>query len=298
MKPNTRLEEALKDCPPELKPHYRKLLDGTDQEEVAVPEFLTLAEMKAQADLEPEIAVRSTGWSDLDRIAAGGIAEGESILLASQTGAGKTHFAVNLAINYAHKNHRVCYLTLEDGWRMVLDRFKKMDGAGDSLSNVFMIREDELTMQNATETVKNAIEDSELVIVDNLFALPLRQTAKGDYWSSQAEWVDDICNMVRSSHSSCLFLHHLNKQKGGTEAERYQVAGSTRLMNRVAQVWLLIRPEGEERTISIKSEKNRRSPSKGECFLKSQDSGRLVSVYTPEIDPRMRQFTHQYKLDS
>lgn len=291
MKPDPRLIEALKKSPLELRETYVDALLGVTPEQEAPPELFTATELLALAENETKPVIHSTGWKDLDRIAAGGIAEGEAVLLAAQAGAGKTHFAVNLALNYAERNLPVFYLTLEDGWKMVLDRFRAM-GSQELLGNVVMMREDELTIQNALPTLKRAAEDCALIVVDNLFALPLRQGAKGDYWTSQAEWVDDLCNLIRSTTSSALILHHLNKDRNGGAAERWQVAGSTRIINRVAQAWLMIRSEQDPYMLAVKSEKNRRSPLRGECFLKSGERGLLHGVATDSINPSMAQYVH------
>lgn len=285
MNPNPRLEEVLLNCPDELRPHYSRILNKTIESTEQLPSFYTLDELTEQAKDIPLCRLHSTGWNELDRVIAGGIAEGESILLAAQAGAGKTHFAVNLAINYASQGDGVCYLTMEDGWQMILRRFSQMDPEGKSKQNVFMVHEDSLTLQNASKVIEKAIQDAKLIIIDNLFALPLRQSAKGDYWQSQAEWVDDICNMIRSSNSSALILHHLNKAPGNSAAERYQVAGSTRLLNRVSQVWLLTRSDEEPSTIGLKIEKNRRSQFKGECWLKSDLKGILKAE---QVRPNIR----------
>jgi predicted ATP-dependent serine protease len=219
-------------------------------------------------------------------------------MLAAEAGAGKTHFAVNIAINYAKQGKSVCYLTLEDGWKMVVDRFGSMDTDMVCHDNVFMVHEDELTMQNASAVIKRASEDASLIIVDNLFALPLRQNAKGDYWQSQAEWVDDICNIIRSTRSSALILHHLNKTPNGTIPGRFQIAGSTRLINRVAQAWLLCRNDSEPETIAIKVEKNRRSMYKGECFLKSASHGKLYGIDEKHVNPKLVSYAKDvFKVD-
>jgi predicted ATP-dependent serine protease len=287
MKANERLEAVLKATPSELRAHYRSLLED---EQTETPEFFTVSELYSLVEDEPKPVIRSTGWSDLDRVAAGGFAVGEVILLASQAGAGKTHFAVNLAHNFARRGLKVFYLTMEDGWRMIIDRFRKIDPEGTSKSNVFMIREDELTLQNALSTLQKATLDADLIVIDNLFALPLRQNSKGDYWLSQAEWVDDLCNLIRSSQCSGLILHHLNKAPNGSSAERYQIAGSTRIVNRVSQAWLLARTNDEPQVCAIKVEKNRRSPTKGECYLKSNDQGLLFGLMQGEVNPQLVQY--------
>lgn len=293
MKPNLRLEEALKTTPAELVEHYKSILDSTLPEvEEELPPFQTLNGLNEEVKDAPLVNINKTGWSELDLKTAGGIAEGESVLLAAQAGAGKTHFAVNLAINYASKGKTVFYLTMEDGWKLILNRFNEMDTAGVSHGRVFMIKEDELTLENAPSIIKKATEDADLIIIDNLFALPLRQGNKGDYWSSQAEWVDDICNIIRSSNSSVLILHHLNKSQNNG-AERYQIAGSTRLVNRVSQVWLLSRTDDEPNKLAIKIEKNRRSKFKGELWLESDQKGILRSLDFKKIDPLLKAEAHK-----
>jgi predicted ATP-dependent serine protease len=293
--PNHRLEAVLKNAPAELKQHYRSLLEESPEEEEA-PEFYTIDELKVQYDSEPEPKVNSTGWKELDRIAAGGIAEGEVALLAGQSGIGKTHFAVNLALNYADRGQRVFYVTLEDGWKMVYRRVQDMDTNKNAGDHIFMMHEDKFTLQNATSILKRGIEDADLIILDNLFSLPLKQGKNGDFWNAQAEWVDTVCNLIRSTRSSALILHHLNKTPNGSQVERYQIAGSTRLVNRVAQAWLLFHsdkyPEVEN-IMGIKVEKLRRAMKKGESFLKSDRTGRLHGMLETEVLPEMRRFVQE-----
>ncbi len=288
MKPNTKLEEVLRNIPEELKKHYSEILLSSDKEEMKIPEFWTLNNLLLLHDNEPKVSVISTGWKGIDTIAEGGIAQGEVCLLAGEAGAGKTHFAVNMAINYARQGKRVFYLTLEDGWRMIIDRFERLDPDRLLAPYIFMVKEDEITLENALPMLELAIQDSDIIIVDNLFALPLKQGGKTDFWTSQAEWVDDLANLIRSSRSSCLILHHLNKTKYGTEVDRFNIAGSTRLVNRVSQVWLLYRTQKDDCMIAIKQVKNRRSPHKGECFLKSGDTGELFGV--TNVDPLLVQY--------
>lgn len=276
MELNQRVVDFLKNCPKEHRKQYERIFKGED-EEVEVPQFYTVQELLEQVKDKPLVRTTDTGWDELNRATTGGIADGESVLLAAQAGAGKTHFSVNMAINYARQGLDVCYLTMEDGWELILNRFKAMDKEGFSKHHVFMVHEDELTLKNAAKIIEKAAQDAKLIIVDNLFALPLRQGSVGDYWTSQAEWVDDICNIIRSSESSVLICHHLNKSQN-TNVERYQIAGSTRIVNRVSQVWLMSRTQEAPDTIAIKIEKNRRSPMKNELWLKSDHTGLLRSV--------------------
>lgn len=273
MLPNKKLEEVLLAVPEDLKAHYRSLLEPQEEQAIEVTPFMTLSEFSAESLSMPPVITLSTGWKNLDYISAGGIAPGEVVLAAAFSGEGKTHFAVNLAINAARLGKRVFYLTVEDGWYQILQRFEKLDPEKKYQGMIFMMHEDELTIKNAIPILKRAIEDADLIIIDNLFALPLKQNAKGDYWTSQAEWVDDLCGMIRSSNCSALILHHLNKSKEG--AQRHLIAGSTRLVNRVAQVWLLAQSKVDNTVTAIHSAKNRRSPNKGQCFLKSDPRGVL-----------------------
>ena len=288
MKINNRLAEVLKSTPQELKQQYIDIINGREPDAPEqLPDFFTVAEAVEQVRNLPEEKVISTGWSGLDALAAGGIAEGEVVLMVAPAGAGKTHFAVNLALNYAKQGENVFYLTMEDGWKMILKRFRVLDPQDTAQNNIFMVHEDELTLKNAVEVIKKATLDAKLIIVDNLFALPLKQGNKGDYWQSQAEWVDDICNMIRSTTSSALILHHLNKSPNSSEAARYQIAGSTRLVNRVAQVWLMLRSETRTGTIAVRVDKHRRTAERGECFLKSDSLGILSDVRANEVNPEM-----------
>lgn len=289
MKPNTKLEQILIDLPAELKQHYIDVLNGKTQEEVVIPDLYTMIEMEEVMKGDTKPFLYSTGWSGLDKLAAGGMAAGEVILCAAQAGMGKTHFAVNLAANLAKRNHPVFYLTMEDGYKMIVDRFKSMGFPEEVRKNILLMKEDELNLKNALPLLKKAVDDSSMIIVDNLFSLPLRQGAKTDYWTGQAEWVDDLCNMIRSTDSTCMILHHLNKTRENT-VERWQIAGSTRLVNRVGQVWLLHRSETDPLQIAIKSEKNRRSPFKGECFLKSGRNGELFGLEESQANPNLKEF--------
>lgn len=295
MKPNNRLEEALSNLPPELLTHYRQIIDlqiqGVDPGE-PIP-FYTLADLKEQYEASGKPTVLSTGWKELDNITAGGIAEGEVVLLAGQSGIGKTHFGVNLSINLANKDKRVFYITLEDGWKMVCERFSAMDKTGKSAENVFMMHEDSFALKNAGEILERGIKDADLIILDNLFAVPVKSSKTSPIWEAQAEFVDMVCNTIRSTKAAALIMHHLNKTPEGTTVERYQIAGSTRLINRVGQVWLLFHSDKYPETkgvMGIKVEKNRRSIDRGECFLRSDQSGKLYGMLETQVYPKMLDF--------
>ena len=292
MKPNTKLEEILRTVPEDLKEHYISIIQGETKEEETPPEFYTLLEMNAAMSGETKPFIYTTGWRDLDAIAAGGMAAGETILCAAATGVGKTHFASCLAANFAKMNHPVFYLTMEDGWRSIMDKFRTL-GVIETLGDkIIVMKEDEFTIKNAMAILKRAIDDASLIIIDNLFSLPLRQGNKTDYWTSQAEWVDDLCNMVRSTDSTCLILHHVNKDKSGA-SDRWQIAGSTRLVNRVAQVWSIQRDNTvDPLQLAIKSQKNRRSAFGGECFLKSGENGELFGVAPDSLSTTLK---HSFK---
>ncbi len=159
-----------------------------------------------------------------------------------------------------------------------------------------MMHEDKFTLKNAEKILRKGIEDADLIILDNLFSLPLKAGKSGDFWGMQAEWVDTVCNLVRSTKSSAIILHHLNKQPNGVATERYQIAGSTRLVNRVGQAWLLYHSDQYkevENVMAIKVEKLRRAMKKGETFLKSGSKGRLRGMALGEVDVDMKQFIQE-----
>lgn len=294
---NNRLDEHLKLSPDlEVALHYKETLEKRIQElsgedtEDSEPQFYTIAELREQYNSEPKPQVNSTGWKELDRVCAGGIAEGEVVLLAGQSGIGKTHFGVNIAINYAKRDKRVFYVTLEDGWKMVYERFEKMDPECLTDGSVFMMHEERFTMNNAQKILERGIQDADLIILDNLFAVPLKTPKGGQQWETQAAFVDMVCNMIRSTRSSAIIMHHLNKAPDGSNLERYQIAGSTRLVNRVGQVWLLFHSDKYQDTkgvMGLKVEKNRRSMNKGDCYLKSNDIGVLVGIFESQVAPEL-----------
>jgi KaiC/GvpD/RAD55 family RecA-like ATPase len=55
----------------------------------------------------------STGWKDLDHKLYGGINRGEVTIFAGGSGAGKSLFMQNMALNWAEAGHNVVYFTLE-----------------------------------------------------------------------------------------------------------------------------------------------------------------------------------------
>lgn len=55
----------------------------------------------------------STGWKDIDNALYGGMNRGELAIFAGQSGAGKSLFLQNLAVNWAELGMNVVYITLE-----------------------------------------------------------------------------------------------------------------------------------------------------------------------------------------
>lgn len=263
----------------------------------SLPRTYSVGELTETIKNEPVTPTYSTGWSDFDQITKGGIAEGEVVLCSAEGGAGKTHFAVNLSINFAKQGYKVLYLPLEDGWKQINRRFIEMDADGRSSEFVRMVMEEDFTLENAKQILSAASRSYNLIILDNLFAMPLRNGATNDYWANQAEWVDDICSIVRSRDCGMLILHHLNKTKE-KGVSSYQIAGSTRLRNRVGQSWLMARSENAPDVTSIKIDKHRRSKTKGQIYFKSDATGLLYVQKDMRVDRQAVQYAKEvFELD-
>lgn len=73
-----------------------------------------------------EPPVESTGWSEFDRLLFGGIGRKELLLIAANSGGGKSITLNNLALNFTESGRNVLYITLELSQDMVSQRFDAM----------------------------------------------------------------------------------------------------------------------------------------------------------------------------
>ena len=69
----------------------------------------------------------TTGWTDFDRILDGGMNFGELHIFAGQSGAGKSIWLQNLALNMSEQGLNVVYMTLELGEEMISQRIDAMN---------------------------------------------------------------------------------------------------------------------------------------------------------------------------
>lgn len=68
----------------------------------------------------------STGWTEVDDAMGGGLALTEMLLLAANSGGGKSISLANLAVNMSNQGIEVLYLTLEMSEQLVSQRFDTM----------------------------------------------------------------------------------------------------------------------------------------------------------------------------
>lgn len=68
----------------------------------------------------------STGWKDVDRLLGGGLARTELLLMAANSGGGKSITLANLALNMVKAKYNVLYISLELSQDLVQQRFDTM----------------------------------------------------------------------------------------------------------------------------------------------------------------------------
>lgn len=187
----------------------------------------------------------STGINSLDNI-IGGLKIGNCIIIAGETGMGKSLLGINILTNVAKHNIPVCYLDLENGDAESIERvmgiwFEKEQSFFDDPSNIekaiemkatidiyfrYYSHEDLLNYgyrENRLETLVRVIETEVKNGVKYFLVDPLQSITQADNmqnsFNAQGIFVETMKNLAQKHDLCILILHHIRKPSSSASAQ-------------------------------------------------------------------------------
>ena len=155
---------------------------------------------------EEQLARRSCGIGELDRVLGGGIVDGSLVLVGGDPGIGKSTLLTQVCANVARTQVPVLYVSGEESARQIRMRANRLGAQG---SGFFVLSENDMTV---IEKRINEI-DPAVVVIDSIQTVyrPDMASAPGSV-SQVRECAAQLLRMAKSSGCSTFLVGHVTKE--------------------------------------------------------------------------------------
>lgn len=287
---NLNLDDIQNIKKDELTPEQLANLEkySVGSEIIAYKDMLSDVVMNLSSNAEKIQGVPTVNWPYFNHL-IGGAREGELAIITSDTGMGKTTFAINWAVDMMEAGHKVLYLSLENSPENVAESVTRMligrklnipinQKDKDDIKNISEVFKDSMYFLNSDsipvyEKLANAIKyckvmfDIRMVVVDHLDVIQPVRLGSESYVDQQKNMVYSLHKLAQRLGITVLAIQHPAKlgTKGTTETydrgDRWisldELKGSAAFKQIPDIVLTMRQPSTEENLVEIKFEKIR-----------------------------------------